>query len=636
MQRLTRRFTYAELPWQEAQRAGLLWSPVRKPHENAATRTGCPAGRSRTSRTPSSADLPLPGEQVDLDARVVADRTAGALLGEDDAARDGWLPSDNSGSSRTSGGVSARGSIARRRPVADGPAAAACPPRRRSRSTACAILDFSWFLASAGATRFLAALGAESSKWSGRPTPIRPGSLALPAGEQRGPPRPPAGGAEGPVHGRPVQQQEPGQARHLAECRATREGLPSPRRCWRAATWSPRDSRPASWSAGGSATRRSRRSGPTIIYVQQSGMGTFGTYGRFRAVGPIAAAFRACRRCRGCPSPPCRPAGATPTSTGSAPTAWPSVLAALYHRDRTGGASGSTRHRRRRASCSPRCRLDWSANGRPWQRVGNRSPYKEAAPHGIYRCPGDDSWIAIACSTEADWQALADLAGRAPADPRFATVARRAGAPRRARRRPVVVDARVRAVLADASAAGGWRARRACARPPATAATTTRSSRHLGWLTEVTGTQIGRWPLAEVPVRMCARPRTWADAPTAAHRCTARTTRRSSPGCSGCRKRRWPGSPSRASSSRRAGLLLRGFPRDVTPPEHRRRAKGVVPLDAPDGDARAVRGYWPLVVRALLVSSAPVGPVRAGARRTRHPGVIVQVVSMWFRHSWLR
>ena len=36
VQRLTRRFRYDDLPWQEAQRAGLLWSPIRKPHENAA------------------------------------------------------------------------------------------------------------------------------------------------------------------------------------------------------------------------------------------------------------------------------------------------------------------------------------------------------------------------------------------------------------------------------------------------------------------------------------------------------------------------------------------------------------------------------------------------------------------------
>jgi crotonobetainyl-CoA:carnitine CoA-transferase CaiB-like acyl-CoA transferase len=30
--------------------------------------------------------------------------------------------------------------------------------------------------------------------------------------------------------------------------------------------------------------------------------------------------------------------------------------------------------------------------------------------------------------------------------------------------------------------------------------------RHLGWLTELTGTRIGRWPLAEVPVRMSRTP----------------------------------------------------------------------------------------------------------------------------------
>jgi hypothetical protein len=30
--------------------------------------------------------------------------------------------------------------------------------------------------------------------------------------------------------------------------------------------------------------------------------------------------------------------------------------------------------------------------------------------------------------------------------------------------------------------------------------------RHLGWLTELTGTRIGRWPLAELPVRMSRTP----------------------------------------------------------------------------------------------------------------------------------
>jgi hypothetical protein len=34
--------------------------------------------------------------------------------------------------------------------------------------------------------------------------------------------------------------------------------------------------------------------------------------------------------------------------------------------------------------------LDHSANGRSWARHGNRSPYKQAAPHGAYRARGED------------------------------------------------------------------------------------------------------------------------------------------------------------------------------------------------------------------------------------------------------
>lgn len=36
---------------------------------------------------------------------------------------------------------------------------------------------------------------------------------------------------------------------------------------------------------------------------------------------------------------------------------------------------------------------------------GNRHP--EYAPHGIYRCGGDDNWIAIACETDDQWRSLA-------------------------------------------------------------------------------------------------------------------------------------------------------------------------------------------------------------------------------------
>ena len=34
IQRFVRAFTYDKTPWSEAQAAGLLWAPVRKPHES--------------------------------------------------------------------------------------------------------------------------------------------------------------------------------------------------------------------------------------------------------------------------------------------------------------------------------------------------------------------------------------------------------------------------------------------------------------------------------------------------------------------------------------------------------------------------------------------------------------------------
>src|SRR6266508_6028657 len=55
--------------------------------------------------------------------------------------------------------------------------------------------------------------------------------------------------------------------------------------------------------------------------------------------------------------------------------------------------------------------LDWSANGRIWTRYCNRSPYKPAAPHGVYPCAGDDRWLTIACFMDAEWRALTEVAG---------------------------------------------------------------------------------------------------------------------------------------------------------------------------------------------------------------------------------
>jgi crotonobetainyl-CoA:carnitine CoA-transferase CaiB-like acyl-CoA transferase len=44
------------------------------------------------------------------------------------------------------------------------------------------------------------------------------------------------------------------------------------------------------------------------------------------------------------------------------------------------------------------------------ERDGNRGP--TAAPQGVYRCAGDDRWVAVAVATDDQWAALVDVLGR--------------------------------------------------------------------------------------------------------------------------------------------------------------------------------------------------------------------------------
>lgn len=55
--------------------------------------------------------------------------------------------------------------------------------------------------------------------------------------------------------------------------------------------------------------------------------------------------------------------------------------------------------------------------------MGNRNMTE--APHGVFRCAGDDRWVSIACTSDDAWQALAPLLGVAGDDQRFVTAADR-------------------------------------------------------------------------------------------------------------------------------------------------------------------------------------------------------------------
>jgi crotonobetainyl-CoA:carnitine CoA-transferase CaiB-like acyl-CoA transferase len=52
--------------------------------------------------------------------------------------------------------------------------------------------------------------------------------------------------------------------------------------------------------------------------------------------------------------------------------------------------------------------MDYAMNGRVAASVGNRS---STTPQGVYRCSGDDNWVAISIRDDADWQALCRAMG---------------------------------------------------------------------------------------------------------------------------------------------------------------------------------------------------------------------------------
>ena len=66
--------------------------------------------------------------------------------------------------------------------------------------------------------------------------------------------------------------------------------------------------------------------------------------------------------------------------------------------------------------------LDYSANQRIQTRNGNKNPM--AAPHGAYRCQGDDRWCAITVFADAEWEAFCKVIGNPlwTKEPKFSTL----------------------------------------------------------------------------------------------------------------------------------------------------------------------------------------------------------------------
>jgi crotonobetainyl-CoA:carnitine CoA-transferase CaiB-like acyl-CoA transferase len=102
------------------------------------------------------------------------------------------------------------------------------------------------------------------------------------------------------------------------------------------------------------------------------------------------------------------------------------LLTALLHARRTGEGQHIDLSQ---VECMMQMTAPWmiahSLTGREPVRFGAGHP--DYAPHGTYRCAGDDEWLLLAVTDDTQWQSLCALIGRADlaADPSLARAAQR-------------------------------------------------------------------------------------------------------------------------------------------------------------------------------------------------------------------
>lgn len=167
---------------------------------------------------------------------------------------------------------------------------------------------------------------------------------------------------------------------------------------------------------------------PDIIMLS---LGAFGRTGALKsAVGlhSIVNAFSGLADVTGYEGGPPRLLGGSVPDPLSGAYSLFALEAAIRHRNLTGqGQYIDVAMYEAMLTLIPEAIVELSLNDRDPVRIGSRDSVK--VPHNVYRCQGDDTWVAISIGSDDEWRTLSETAGHPEwaTDPRFATAeARRA------------------------------------------------------------------------------------------------------------------------------------------------------------------------------------------------------------------
>jgi crotonobetainyl-CoA:carnitine CoA-transferase CaiB-like acyl-CoA transferase len=149
---------------------------------------------------------------------------------------------------------------------------------------------------------------------------------------------------------------------------------------------------------------------PALVMLAMPGFGATGPYRSFMSYGPAIEPMTGLTSLMGYPGEaPLVSAIAYPDAVGGLSAA-AAVVTALVERRRTGrGCFIDLSQLEATTSLIGEYYLAYQATGTLPERIGNGHPLW--APHGTYRCQGEDAWVSIAVRSDAEWQRFCAAAG---------------------------------------------------------------------------------------------------------------------------------------------------------------------------------------------------------------------------------
>ena len=258
------------------------------------------------------------------------------------------------------------------------------------------VIDFSWIIAGPTATRFLGMMGAEVIKVSSARRPD-------------------------PSSGRPAFQAYNQSKLHCALNLSRDEGVELAHKLIAVADVVVENFAAGVFERLGLGYELLSAQRPDIILAASSGSGHSGPHKDYVAYGSLLQHYTGWNSVSGYP-------GREPIRGGLWADPWVGLelamvtTAALNHRLVTGqGQYIDFSMAEALTATIPEAILDYQMNRRIRQPMGNRDD--RYAPHGVYRCEGEDSWVAVAVTSDDEWLALCQTIGRPDLaeDPRYAT-----------------------------------------------------------------------------------------------------------------------------------------------------------------------------------------------------------------------